>query len=134
MRRRDFIGILGGAFTWPIAARSQQAALPAIGFVNSASRQTYQRALSACIKGLAEAGYVEGHNVTIEYRWADGQYDKLPSLIADLAQRKVSVIAATSTPAAIAAKAAITTIPIVFTTSGDPIRPRPCPRPKPSCW
>jgi putative ABC transport system substrate-binding protein len=93
-----------------------------IGFVNAASPQGYARPLSAFLKGLGEAGYVEGQNVVIEYRWAEGQYDRLPSFVADLVERKVDVLAATSTPAAIAARAATTTIPIVFTTSGDPVR------------
>jgi putative ABC transport system substrate-binding protein len=95
--------------------------MPVIGFVNSASPGGYPP-LSAFLKGLGETGFVEGRDVSIEYRWAEGQYDRLPALIADLLQRKVSVIAATSTPAAFAAKAATTTMPVVFTTSGDPVR------------
>ncbi len=95
--------------------------MPVIGFVNSASPGPYPP-LSAFLKGLDESGFVEGRDVAIEYRWAEGHYERLPALIADLVQRKVSVIAATSTPAAVAAKAANTTIPIVFTTSGDPVR------------
>ena len=123
MRRRDFIKVItGSAVTWPLAARAQQPKMPVIGFVNAASAQGYARQLSAFLKGLGETGYVEGHNVVIEYRWAEGQTEKLPSFVADLVQRKVNVIAATSTPAALAAKAATTTIPIVFETAADPVQ------------
>ena len=106
-----------------VAARGAcaTAAMPVIGFVNSAAPGPYPP-VSAFLKGLNESGFVDGHNVVIEYRWAEGHYERLPALIADLVQRKVNVIAATSTPAAFAAKAANTTIPVVFTTSGDPVK------------
>src|ERR1039457_6536071 len=115
MKRREFIKLLGGAAaTWPVAAHAQQPAKRVIGFVNAASPQSYARPLSAFLKGLGETGYVDGHNLAIEYRWAEGRNDRLPTMVADLVHRQVAVIAATSTHAALAAMAATTPHPIVF--------------------
>ena len=123
IRRREFITLLGGAAAWPLAARAQQPAMPVIGFLSGRSNNKSRSLVAAFGKGLQETGFVEGHNAAVTFRWADGQYDRLFAQAADLVQQKVALITAVgAVPAIQAAKAATSTIPIVFVTGDDPVR------------
>src|ERR1700690_4048021 len=121
MKRRAVIALLGGASAWSISARAQQPALPVVGFIRNGSADASAGFVNVFRKGLNEAGFVEGQNVTVEYHWLEGQYDRMPALMADLVRRQVAVIATPDTLASLAAKAATSTIPIVFGVGADPV-------------
>jgi putative ABC transport system substrate-binding protein len=122
MKRRKFIALLGGATAWPLAARAQQPELPEIGLLNSASPNTFEDRLRAFRDGLKESGYLEGSNLTVVYRWSEGQNDRLPAMASELVARRVAVIAALGEAATYAAKAATSTIPIIFNVDDDPVK------------
>jgi putative ABC transport system substrate-binding protein len=122
MRRREFIAGLGGAAVRPLVAQGQQTAMPVVGVLAAGSAKGLARSFARFLGGLGEGGYVSGKNIEIESRWAEGQYDRLPAMAADLIDRRVTVVAAISTPAALVARATITTIPVVFTIIADPVQ------------
>ena len=121
LRRREFIAALGGAAAWPLTAWAQRQAMPLVAFINSGSAGGYQHVVVAFRQGLKETGYIEGQNVTVEYRWAEGQYDRVPVIALELVSRGVAVIVANS-PGVLTIKSAVTTIPIVLTTASDPVQ------------
>jgi putative ABC transport system substrate-binding protein len=123
MKRRNFVGLAGGVAAWPLVARAQRPSVPVVGFLSATSPESYATFVNGFQRGLREAGFVDGDNVATIYRWAEGQYDRLPGLAADLVSRHVSVIAATSgLPSSLAAKHATETIPIVFILGSDPVK------------
>ena len=121
MRRREFITLVGGAAAWPLAAHAQQSAMPVVGFLGSDSPELYADRLRAFRRGLKDAGYIEAENVAVEYRWANGDNNRLPALAAELVGLRVAVLVSSTTPSALALKAATTSIPIVFFIAGDPV-------------
>ena len=122
MSRRELISLLGGAAAWPFAAHAQQPAVPMVGFLQPGSPADSGHFAAAFLKGLKETGYAEGENLVVEYRWAEGRYERFPQFAADLVERRVRVVAAGGPPATLAARAATSTIPIVFIGSDDPIK------------
>ena len=121
MRRRDFISLIGGAAAWPLAARAQQSSMPVVGFLGAGAREPLRQQIAAFLEGLKESGYVEGQNLAVEYRFAEGQFDRFPALASDLVRSQVAVLFVASNAGALAAKQATSAIPIVFSVGGDPV-------------